>query len=72
MKPLFLVALCAALFACGDSKIRSMDDYELSERYGKCLDNKPSAPGSATACENLRKECERRRRELGFFVCRTI
>lgn len=64
--------LCAALLAaCEPSRIEQMSDYELSERYDYCLDRKPTAPGKATACENLRRECERRRLELGSYVCRT-
>lgn len=64
--------LCATfLAACEPSRIEQMSDYELSERYDYCLDRKPTAPGKATACENLRRECERRRKELGSFVCRT-
>ena len=62
-----------AFSGCGsDSKIRSMDDYDLAQRYGECLDKKPTAPGKAQACENLRRECERRKEELKSFVCRTF
>ena len=57
------------LMACEPSRIERMSDYELAERYGKCLENKPTAPGVATACENLRRECERRKHELGSYVC---
>lgn len=60
------------LLGCGrDSKIRSLTDYDLAERYGECLDGKPTAPGRVQACENLRRECERRREELGTFICRS-
>lgn len=68
-----LLAFSFCLSACdNDSKIRTMDDYDLAQRYGHCLDKKPTAPGKAQACENLRKECERRKQELGSFVCRSI
>ncbi|NIB39461.1 hypothetical protein HBA55_07685 [Pseudomaricurvus alkylphenolicus] len=68
----FLILLSVGLVACGnDSAIRNMDDYELAQRYGECLDRKPTAPGKAQACENLRKECKRRKEELGSFVCRS-
>lgn len=67
-----LVVLSVGLVACGnDSSIRQLTDYELAERYGHCLDRKPTAPGKAQACENMRRECERRREELGSFICRT-
>ncbi|MEJ2419976.1 MAG: hypothetical protein P8Y45_24285 [Exilibacterium sp.] len=70
---LLCVICAAAMFAgCGkSSKIRSMPDAELAQKYAQCLDNAPTAPGKATACENLRKECERRREEQTSFVCRS-
>ncbi|AFU99681.2 lipoprotein [Simiduia agarivorans SA1 = DSM 21679] len=67
-----ILCLSALLMvACEPSRIERMSDYELGERYSNCLDNKPTAPGVATACENLRRECERRKQELGSFVCRS-
>lgn len=67
-----LVALFLCASACdSNSKLTTMDDYDLAQRYGQCLDKKPTAPGRILACENLRKECERRRSELGSFVCRS-
>lgn len=70
-----LVTTAAALVLISgcedDSNLRTMRDYDLSESYAKCLDRKPTAPGQVQACENIRLECERRRRELGTFVCRT-
>ncbi len=66
-----VIALTAAmLFACGDSKLAKMDDYDLSESYGQCLDRKPTSPGKVQACENLRKECEQRKQDRGYFICR--
>lgn len=66
-----LVIFSVGLVACGnDSAMKKLNDFELAERYGLCLDRKPTAPGKAQACENLRRECERRKEELGSFVCR--
>ena len=66
-----LVAV-ALLSGCdGGSKLKQMSDFDLSEKYAYCLDKKPTSPGKATACENLRRECELRREQLGSFVCRT-
>jgi len=60
------------LGACDNSsKLQQIPDFELSEKYAVCLDRKPTSPGKATACENLRRECEIRREQLGSFVCRT-
>ena len=62
-----------ALTGCEkSSKLKKLDDYDLAQRYGECLDKKPTAPGKVQACENLRRECERRRQELGSFICRSI
>jgi hypothetical protein len=72
--PKILLAMFAASFlaACdGGSKLQQMSDFELSEKYAYCLDKNPTSPGKATACENIRRECESRREQLGSFVCRT-
>lgn len=70
--PLLTVLSAVGLGGCGgDSKIQGMSDYDLSERYSHCLDHEPTAPGQGQICENLRRECESRRKELGRFVCRT-
>ena len=67
----------AALFllilsACdGNDKFAKLSDYELAEEHGNCLDRKPTAPGAKIICENYAKECERRKKDLGTFVCRT-
>lgn len=68
-----IVAVISALLlmACeGDTTLTRMSDYDLAERYGFCLDREPTAPGKAQACENLRRECERRKKELGSYICR--
>ncbi len=71
MRKWILTVLSVGLVACGsDSAIKGLEDFELAERYGQCLDRKPTAPGKAQACENLRRECERRKEELGSYICR--
>jgi len=65
---LFLVGLSAC---DGNAKFAKLSDYELAEAHGKCLDKKPTAPGAKIICENYTKECERRKKDLGTFVCRT-
>lgn len=69
---IFLIFLTLLMMGCSDSKIQSMEDYDLAKGYGECLDRKPTAPGKVQACENLRKECERRKKELGSYVCRSF
>jgi len=69
-----VVLLSASVLLGGcdnNSKLQQLPDFELSEKYAVCLDKKPTSPGKATACENLRRECELRREQLGSFVCRT-
>ncbi len=62
-----------AFSACdmGNSKMAKLSDYELSDRHSQCLAKRPTAPGKAVACENIRKECERRKKEKGMHVCPT-
>ena len=70
MKPAIFVFLSVfALAACGgNSKMRNMSNGELAGKRDECLRNNPTSPGKVTACENIRKECERRRKE-GNYAC---
>lgn len=70
MRVVFLMLLVALVGCERKTGIRAIPDFELAERYGFCLDREPTAPGKAQACENLRRECERRKEELGSYVCR--
>lgn len=66
-----LSLILLALTACDrGSKLAEMSDFDLETKYAYCLDNEPTAPGKATACENLRKECELRASNDNY-VCRT-
>lgn len=57
------------LSACeGSSKMRNMSNIDLSNKHDECVRKNPSSPGRVTACENIRKECERRR-EDGNYAC---
>lgn len=66
-----LAALSVVLLtACGGkSKMKGLSDFDLAQKNSACLSGKPTAPGKATACENVRKECERRRKELKNYAC---
>lgn len=75
MKLVLLVSLLLSVFlaltACDSgSKLAELSDFDLETKYAYCLDNEPTAPGKATGCENLRKECELRASNDNF-VCRT-
>lgn len=64
-----VLAICSFLAACGGGGgMQGMSDDELAEKWDGCLGVEQKSPGKATACENLRKECERRRKE-GHYVC---
>ncbi len=63
-----LMCLCLVAACEGSGTLREMSDSELSSKRDRCLRNDPTAPGQVTACENIRKECERRRAQ-GNFAC---
>ncbi len=68
-RALSLIATLALLAACeGNSKMRKMSNNELTGKRDECLRVNPTSPGKVTACENIRKECERRRGE-GNYAC---
>jgi len=73
MKPVLIVIALIIFSGCEqrNAKFAALSDYELSKRYGQCIVKKPTAPGKAVACENLRKECEFRHKESGSYVCPT-
>ncbi|VUD67607.1 hypothetical protein TDB9533_03880 [Thalassocella blandensis] len=55
------------LMAC-EGGMKSMSNQELAMKNDECVQGNPTSPGKVTACENIRKECERRR-EDGNFAC---
>jgi len=64
-----LIAVLVLVVACeGNSKMKQMSNSELASKRDECLRVNPSSPGKVTACENIRKECERRRGE-GNYSC---
>jgi hypothetical protein len=66
-----LIAIVTTLFvaACdGGSKLSGMSDSELASKRNDCIRNNPTSPGRVTGCENIREECERRRKE-GIYAC---
>lgn len=55
------------LTAC-EGRMSGMSDQELAAKNEECLQVNPTSPGKVTACENIRKECESRRK-TGNFAC---
>jgi len=65
---LFLLTLMALVIGACENKWSQMSNQELAEKNAECVRGNPTAPGKVTACENIRKECERRRSE-GNYSC---
>lgn len=63
-----LVALLGLLLVACEGGLRSVSNSELEAKSDECTARAPTNPGKVTACENIRKECERRRSE-GIFAC---
>lgn len=64
---LMLTLAIAGLTAC-EGGMKSMSNQEIASKRDECVQRNPTSPGKVTACENIRKECERRRKE-GNFAC---
>lgn len=66
------VCLVMFVFSCvaceGSSTLRKMSNSELVAKRDECMRVNPTAPGRVTACENVRRECERRRKD-GNYAC---
>ncbi len=69
MTKLLGFALLSTLFFAGcESRMSGMSNQELAAKRDECVQRNPTSPGKVTACENIRKECESRRKE-GNFAC---
>ena len=62
----YLITAALVMSACSNSKLRDLDDKDLANKRDDCLINMPDSPGRVTACENIRKECERRRQQYNY------
>lgn len=63
--------ICLSIFllsACGQGKMQTMPNQELAAKRDECVRKDPTSPGRVTACENIRKECESRRK-AGNYAC---
>lgn len=50
-------------------KMASMDNEKLVELRDQCYANSNPAPAMAQVCENVKKECLRRRKEEKNYSC---
>ena len=68
IKPsLFLLTCCLCLSAC--EKSLSISDEELVKKIAECQSGKELTPGMAVACGNFQKECQRRGKKTGNYIC---
>lgn len=70
MRTAFVVLLLSLLLAgCRDTaKLSDLSNGELASKNDECLRQQPTSPGRVTACENIRKECAKRRAK-GNYSC---
>ena len=62
------ICFCTLFLSACEGKMQSMPNQELVAKRDECVRKNPTAPGRVTACENIRKECERRNKE-GNYAC---
>lgn len=65
---LVVTFICSFLIGCDGGGMKGFSNQELAGKRDECVQGNPTSPGRVTACENIRKECERRRKE-GNFAC---
>jgi hypothetical protein len=64
---IFSMSLAFGLSSC--EKSLSISDKELVERAGECRGDKNMTPGAAVSCDNYFKECARRGKKTGNYLC---
>lgn len=58
------------LFTQGcERPIEQISDDELQRKFEECSNMNDPAPAMIFACENYQRECERRNKEKGRFIC---
>lgn len=66
--PHLLLVSVVTLVGCS-REIEKVSDEELRAKWSECVDMNDPAPAMLFACENYKKECERRGKETGRYVC---
>ena len=61
------MASCLIVSAC-ESPLKDLPDNDLADQMYACTVSNEQTPGFAIRCDNLTRECERRRDE-GRYVC---
>ena len=63
-----IISLVVLLLSACDGGLKGLSNQELAAKSDACIQGNPTSPGKVTACENIKKECERRRKD-GNFAC---
>ena len=64
----FALAFSGLILTGCEGGMSDFSNQELAAKRDECVRGNPTAPGKVTACENIRKECERRQKE-GNYAC---
>ena len=65
---MFILFIVTFFLAACDGGLKGLTNQELALKNDECVQGNPTSPGKVTACENIKKECQRRRKE-GNFAC---
>ena len=66
---LLSIVVASTVFVAGcDNKMSGLSDEDLADSMHDCGVNQNQSPGMAIKCDNIERECKRRRDE-GRFVC---
>ena len=63
-----IIIISITASACGKGSLSDLGNIELVAKSDECLRKQPTSPGRVTACENIKKECEKRRKK-GNYAC---
>jgi|GEM_PF-860554 len=64
---IIILIISGYLIGCKNG-ISDLSHQELARKNDQCVTNEPTAPGRVTACENIKKECLKRRKQ-GVHFC---
>ncbi len=71
LSPLHLLIICLLLLSSNgcERKIEQVTDDDLRAKYAECFDMNEPAAAMILACENYKRECDRRSKKIGRFIC---
>jgi hypothetical protein len=69
-RPIRLITLLIAVVAlCACTRGMDISDENLVQRMSECAANDNKTPGMAVSCGNFKKECLRRGKATGNYIC---